>query len=227
MSLRPSTILRALPALTLVAGLLLPSPARAQEDRRPVVERRAAKRQVVEWQDEGRQREQPETRPVQVSLLSPVQIFPPETGITGVRLSLLYGRNAAMTGLDVGLTTHTTGDAAAFQWGAVHVMEGDFTGWQQGLINYDQGAFTGLGEGLVNYAVGEVKGIQFGGVNVAGSAFEGLQAGVYNQAATSRGLQIGIVNYTARAGSVFQLGLVNIISSKERLPVLPVVNWSF
>lgn len=49
-----------------------------------------------------------ETRPIQLSLVTPIQIFSEDYGITGVRLNLLYGRNATVTGLDLGLVNHTT-----------------------------------------------------------------------------------------------------------------------
>ena len=40
--------------------------------------------------------------PFQLALFSPVQIRPEEDGIVILRLSLLYGKNAYVKGLDVG-----------------------------------------------------------------------------------------------------------------------------
>ena len=45
---------------------------------------------------------------IQLALFNPVQIFPEENSITGVRLNLLYGSNASVTGLDVGVVNRTT-----------------------------------------------------------------------------------------------------------------------
>ena len=39
-------------------------------------------------------------RPVQLSLLAPVQLFRQDTSIIGLRLSVLYGRNENLTGLE-------------------------------------------------------------------------------------------------------------------------------
>jgi len=164
-------------------------------------------------------------RPIQLSLFSPIQAVPEEAGISGARLSILYGRNASMTGVDLGLVTHTTGAVTALQWGAVHLVEEEFTGWQTGFVNVD-GSFTGFGQGAVNLSHGEVKGLQFGAANIGQSTLRGAQVGVYNQAATTRGLQLGIVNFTQGTGSVVQVGLVNIIAGKDRFPILPIVNWS-
>lgn len=51
-----------------------------------------------------------QNKPVQLALVTPIQIFPEDNSITGVRLNLLYGRNASVTGLDLGLVNHTTTD---------------------------------------------------------------------------------------------------------------------
>lgn len=182
-----------------------------------------------------------ESRPFQLALVTPAQIFPADTEITGLRLSILYGRNAGMVGADVGLVAHTTGDATAVQWAGVNIVGGDATGWQQSLVNYNKQDFRGLGQavvnytageltgihgGVVNYAAGDVSGFQGGVVNVAGGALEGAQWGLYNQSQMTRGFQLGLVNFTRGAGSLLQIGLVNIISGKERFPVTPIVNWS-
>ena len=57
-------------------------------------------------------------RPIQLALVTPIQIFPESDSITGIRLNLLYGRNASVTGLDVGLVNHTsTGKFKGLQYG--------------------------------------------------------------------------------------------------------------
>ena len=40
------------------------------------------------------------------------------------------------------------------------------------------------------------------------------------------GFQLGIVNYTESMYGL-QIGLINFIKEKDKLPVLPLVNWSF
>lgn len=136
-------------------------------------------------------------KPIQVSLFTPVQIFPEETSISGVRLNLLYGRNASVTGLDLGLVNHTTaGESVGLQYGIVGLVETDFVGWQDNAVNIVQGHFEGFQWGIVNHA----------------RSASGFQLGLVNYAGTMRGLQIG---------------LVNIIRQNGAFPVFPIVNWSF
>ncbi len=47
-------------------------------------------------------------RSIQLSLFTPFQLFPESDSVTGVRLNLLYGKNASVTGLDWGLVNHST-----------------------------------------------------------------------------------------------------------------------
>ncbi len=136
-------------------------------------------------------------RPVQLSLFAPIQLFPESYAIEGVRLGLLYGRNTSVSGLDIGLVTHTTsGNSMGLQWGFVGLAEGNFTGWQDNFVNYTKGDFKGLQWGFVNYAN------------------------------YSNGLQLGFVNYAMRVKGL-QIGLVNVIRQGGAFPVFPIVNWSF
>ncbi len=138
-----------------------------------------------------------QSRPIQLSLVTPIQIFPESDTIAGLRLNLLYGRNVSVTGLDIGLVNHvTTGSFIGLQHGLVNVVDSDFMGWQHGGVNVTQGRCEGLQWGFVNYT-NEMSGVQFGFVNYA---------------KTMKGLQIG---------------LVNIIKQGGQFPVFPIVNWSF
>jgi hypothetical protein len=153
--------------------------------------------------------------PIQISFFPPAQLVSEDQEITAFRLSL-YGRNAEMTGLDLGLVTHTTGDATALQIGAVNIVEGDFTGLQAGWA----------GGSLVNFTRGHMKGLQFAIYNGAGSG-QGLQWGLVNNTeGHMEGLQVSFVNI-ANDFNGLQVGLINIIRSKDRFPVLPLVNWKF
>jgi hypothetical protein len=136
-------------------------------------------------------------KPIQLSLLAPIQLFPESNSITGVRLSLLYGKNTHVTGLDWGLISHcTSGSSKGVQFGLVGLVDADFTGWQNTSVNITQRNFTGFQWGIVNYA---------------GHA-SGFQLGLVNYAVSMKGLQIG---------------LVNIIRQNGQFPVFPIVNWSF
>ena len=138
-----------------------------------------------------------EKKPIQVSLFTPIQIFPENTDIAGIRFNFLYGRNASVTGLDIGLVNHTTkGVSKGVQYGLVGVAEDRFVGFQTNFINVTQADFEGFQWGFVNH----------------GNDVNGFQLGFVNYARTMKGLQIG---------------LVNIIKEGGQFPVFPIVNWSF
>jgi hypothetical protein len=137
-----------------------------------------------------------QTRPVQIALVNPIQIFPENTPIEGIRWNLLYGRNIAMTGLDFGLVNH--------------VGSGGFTGVQLGLVGINDG---------------DVKGIQWNGVNIAKMNVEGAQLGWFSSAHYVHGVQISLVNYTGSMKGI-QIGIINIIDEGGMFPVFPIVNWS-
>ena len=138
-----------------------------------------------------------ESKPVQLSLFTPVQIFPEDNPIRGLRLSLIYGRSASVTGVDLGLINHnSSGLSKGVQWALVGYVEADFVGWQNCAVNITKGSFEGFQCGFVNYA----------------NHANGFQLGIVNHAVTLKGLQIG---------------LVNIIKQGGKFPFFPIVNWSF
>lgn len=138
-----------------------------------------------------------EEKPIQLALFNPVQIFPESTSITGVRFSLLYGRNVSVTGLDLGLVNHvTTGPFVGYQRGGVGLVDSDFTGWQDCVVN------------------------------VTKKKMEGFQSGFVNYAGHASGFQLGIVNYAVTMHGL-QIGLVNIIKQGGQFPFFPIINWSF
>ncbi len=147
-------------------------------------------------------------QPIQVALFNPVQIVNEKQSISGLRISLLYGLNQDVQGLDWGFVSHTRGNEFAWQVGGVGIVEKDFTGWQDNWVNMSQGEFTGLASGVFNQG-NDVNGVQFGFVNVA-QHMHGLQLGLLNMTQTMHGLQIGVAN----------------MIQKGKTPFLPIVNWS-
>lgn len=135
--------------------------------------------------------------PIQLALFNPVQIVPEGNSITGLRLSLLYGKNANVNGIDLGLVNVTTGNQVGLQYGVVGYNEGNFNGWQDNFVSILKGNLTGLQTGAVTYTDGKASGIQ-----------------------------IGIVNYASTMNGL-QLGLINIIGEGGFLPVFPIFNFSF
>lgn len=138
-----------------------------------------------------------EVKPIQISLFNTLQLYPESQSITGLRINLIYGKNATVKGVDLGLVNHNTfGLSKGYQWGLVGIVDADFLGWQ-------------------NNAVNMVKG-----------RVEGFQSGLVNHAKHASGLQFGFVNY-AETMYGLQIGLVNIIKQNGAFPVFPFINWSF
>lgn len=138
-----------------------------------------------------------ESKPVQVALFPPIQLVSEDEAIGGVRVSLLYGKNTTVSGLDIGLVSHaTSGVSKGVQFGLVGIVDADFTGFQDTWVNVTKG---------------KMEGFQWGVVNYAGHA-SGFQLGFVNYAQTMKGLQIGLLNFINQGG---------------QFPVFPIVNWSF
>jgi hypothetical protein len=55
---------------------------------------------------------------------------------------------------------------------------------------------------------------------------EGVQAGFINVSKGVEGLQLGFINVTHDLHGL-QIGLLNVAQGKDKLPVLPIVNWNF
>ncbi len=138
-----------------------------------------------------------QSKPINIALVTPIQIFPEDNSIAGVRWNIIYGKNSSMVGLDIGL--------------ANHIGDGGFKGLQWGVVNLDDG---------------NVGGLQAGFVNITRKNVEGAQLGWYNSADYVNGLQFGLVN-SAGSMKGLQIGIINIIKTGGQFPVFPIVNWSF
>ena len=138
-----------------------------------------------------------QNQPIQLALVNPIQIVPGSHSISGFRFNLIYGKNANVTGFDLGIANHTTGKEVGVQWGIVNLTDGGFTGWQDGFVNITKGMSVGLQSGSVNYHNGH---------------FNGLQISIVNYATTLKGLQIGLINIIGKGGF---------------LPVFPIFNFDF
>ncbi len=143
-------------------------------------------------------------KPVQLSLVTPVQIFPPEDTIAGVRLNILYGRNVVVSGLDIGLVNHTTDISRGVQHGLVGIA----------------GSFQGIQVHVVNISKGKFEGWQMGHVNVS-DTFRGFQMGLVNTSGEAEGFQLSLVNYARRLTGL-QIGLLNINKEGGMVPVFPL-----
>lgn len=170
-----------------------------------------------------------EWTPLQVSLIHPVQVFPKETKVQGLRINLLYGVNDEMAGIDLGLVNRTMGTTQGLQLGAfpfggfniTEDLEGiQFAGFYGGanIANKDVSGvqISGVWAGA-NFANGDVSGLQvagiIGGINKAGN-LDGIQiAGILlgvNLAKNTKGIQLATLYNQAEEMKGLQIGIVNV-----------------
>ena len=154
---------------------------------------------------------QDNTKPINLSLFDPVQIYKRDVPIKGFRFNLIYGNNSAMTGLDIGVANWVTGDAVGVQWGIINRVMGNFSGWQSAPVIVTDGHALGVQSGWLFTMNGSGKGLQASGVTVSDDYI---------------GLQLGVVNYAVQLHGI-QIGLINIIKNGGMLPVFPIFNFSF
>ena len=149
--------------------------------------------------------------PVEISLVTPIQIAGPESAVSGFRLNLIYGTNANVRGLDVGVVNDSAGDGCGLELGVSNSVGGKYSGIQAALSNFVKSDFGGLQAASLNVVQGTVKGGQIGMVNCA-ERLGGIQVGVFNVAGSMQGIQIGLINVSRREGG---------------LPFCPVINVAF
>ncbi|UCH83739.1 MAG: hypothetical protein JSW50_15025 [Candidatus Latescibacterota bacterium] len=153
-----------------------------------------------------------ETKPIQLALFNPLQIYSEDLSIKGFRFNLIYGKNLDLTGVDLGIA---------------NVLEGDMKGIQLGIIALNEGGMKGWQAGFVNIADGDAVGFQWSQLYNGAGSIHGVQLGLVNNTKMLKGLQLGILNLADAADGGLQIGLVNVIKSKEKLKFFPIVNWSF
>jgi len=135
--------------------------------------------------------------PVQLSLFDPIQLVKNTDNVNGIRLNLIYSKNANVSGFDFAfIFNHTTGHQLGFQMAMVGKVEGNFTGAQWTLAGLVDGKMTGM------------------------------QWAFYNSAGQMSGLQLGLVN-TCKTAYGLQLGLINIIEKGGFMPFFPIFNFAF
>jgi len=121
---------------------------------------------------------------VNLSLFTPISLAKAEDSITALRLNLIYGKNASVKIIDLGLVNQTTTLSSGLQWG---------------VVNYNEGNMSGLQLAAVNYNMGSTKGLQVATVNYAENA-GGLQFAFVNYARQLNGFQLGAINIASQGG---------------------------
>jgi hypothetical protein len=173
--------------------------------------------------------------PLSVALVPPLEFPSEEYTITGARLSLLYGKQRDIYGLDFGLlgniTTGNFGGMAVsglfnYTMGTTHIIGLQFAG----LVNINTNKTTVIGVQLAaanyNSAESAVEGLQFALANInEHTKIYGVEVGIYNRAQDVYGFQIGLVNVANSLHGV-QIGLLNF-NKTGLLSVSPLLNIGF
>ena len=135
--------------------------------------------------------------PFQYSIFNPIQLFDESFDVYGVRLTLAYGVNNSIYGVDAGLYCRTTGDQYGFQSALVVCSrEGTSSGVTCATVgNLSKGYESGVSlAGLFNIAEGEFTGLQAGGLVSRAKKFSGLQISFFNHCDDFYGVQFGLIN---------------------------------
>ncbi len=156
-----------------------------------------------------------QTKPVQLGLVTPLQIVPEDQSVGAFRLCLIYCANDDVQYVDLGLVLKTRGKNEGVQLSGVG-LGNDFTGLQWGWAgSYNTGRLSGVQlAGLGNYTVSG-KGVQWSGIFNGAEDFGGLQFALVNYTKTLQGLQLGLINIITEGGDIFGL------------PIFPLVNFDF
>lgn len=174
--------------------------------------------------------------PLGVAIVPPVQFPGKDFTVTGLRMSVLWGNQKNVYGLDVGAIGNMT--------------EGQMTGiGVSGLFNLNKGQTTGVllqaaGIGNFNQGKARIYGVQIAGIVNANKAesvvaglqvallnlgpytnIRGVQVGLYNKAHDVAGFQIGIINDADSLHGI-QIGLINF-HRRGLFSVAPILNIGF
>jgi len=150
--------------------------------------------------------------------------MPKDSSVTGLRLNLLYGKTANVSGLDLnilalGETDNFVGVQWPLFWIGANKVNHTFKGVAWGIANLHGGESTGVLLGLVNMTH-NVNGLQWGAINISDGKTT-VDLGLIN---ISKGttFQLGFFNMTDDLTGV-QLGLINMAKTGF-LPIFPFIN---
>jgi hypothetical protein len=149
---------------------------------------------------------------------------PNSSEVSGVRFSIIHGKNQRQRGLDLGLLSMSetsTLSGLALIAGISRVTTGMSGGAAFSLVNWHSGRDSGMNGAFINVLDDTQGAFNLGFVNVAkrGTA---VDLGGFNMSRSSTA-QIGFLNVTDEIKS-FQFGFLNI-AKNGFLPVFPVVNF--
>lgn len=147
---------------------------------------------------------------------------PADPNVDGCRLSLFYGSNSSVRGVDLGLaslseSTSSSGFRAIL---GIHRVTGRSSGLALSLVNYHSGQDSGANLAFINRVKNVASGVNLGFVNVTDGASDVDISGL--GMSRSSNVQVGFINVTRRIDSV-QIGFLNF-AENGFFPVFPFFN---
>ena len=184
--------------------------------------------------------------PLQVAIITPLQLVPSKNDVCGLRLDILYGENTKSYGLDIGLW-NVSEFFAGVGFGIANKTS-DLKGVQVGFSNVDTSEGNGIQIGILNGSGSEFNGVQFGLLNDTDSVImdskevNGLQVGLVNTSLLGlapwspedvdligntkfKGVQFGLFN-AKKTSTGLSIGLYNISESFYGLQ-FGLVNYTY
>jgi hypothetical protein len=134
--------------------------------------------------------------PVQFSFFAPLQIFPELYNVYGLRLTLPYGSNKKVYGLDLGIVNREESlygvGISAFYTKCSKNMYGFNL---SGAFNLSEGDASGLSMAGFFNEVNTINGVQMATLCNQAKRVNGVQIGLFNYCHKMNGVQIGLLNY--------------------------------
>lgn len=146
--------------------------------------------------------------PVQLSFFAPVQLAPVTSNVYGLRLTLPYGVNNKVFGLDAGLFSVSNGTQFGLQVAGVFASRKGFSCGLNiaGVVMFSTEKNFGASlAGIYNQADGEITGLQLAGVMAKAKKVTGLQLALITYCDDLTGVQLGLVNICKSSSIPFML----------------------
>lgn len=132
----------------------------------------------------------------QFSFFAPLQIFPERDDVYGMRLSLPYGSNATLSGLDLGVVNRLDSLYGVGISLIYSRRNSDMRGLNfAGAFNLSTGNDVGLSIAGVYNNVNAIDGVQTALLLNKAKRVHGLQLGLFNYCEKMDGAQMGLFNY--------------------------------
>jgi len=150
--------------------------------------------------------------------------LPPSQDVSGLRLSIIHGKNRSQRGLDLGLLSmsETANLSGLALIAGISRVTGDMSGGAAiSLVNWHDGRDSGFNGAFINLLNDTPDTFNLGFVNIAERG-TGFDLGGVNVSRHST-VQLGFVNVTDEIRS-FQFGFLNL-AKNGFLPIFPIFNF--